>query len=339
MIAKIKKWFIELILITLAISGCTRAVPVKVSSLDNGNKAAKGFSLIPDGLFKKKATVTPPGDYVLTMTVKAETLEGAKTRSYALHVPSVYDGKTSIPLMIMLHGTGDTSANFAATTGMNAQADQQGFIVVYPDSYGDPATWNPGFIAGAEANDVAFISEMIDHFLKDFSVDPKRIFVVGYFDGGMMAHKLAASMPEKITGIGVVGGTVGYQKAKDKVLTLDPALGPVSVIVINGVKDELVPYDTTKDLSKGNAGYLPASRGVQYWQDENKCDPKGNLQVKQNENIRITTFSCLNGTAVRSIAIWNGIHTWFDVTTEKKDKSGISATGKILEFLFSHPRP
>ncbi len=338
MLAKIKKWFIELILITLAISGCTRSVPVNVSSLDSGDKTAKGFSLIPDGLFKKKATVTPPGDYVQTLTVKSETLEGAKTRSYALHVPGSYDGSTAVPLMIMLHDTGSTSANFASLTGMNARADEQGFLVVYPDSYGNPAMWNPGFIPGAEANDVAFISDLVDLFLKDFNVDPKRVFVVGYYDGGMMAHKLAASLSDKISGIGVVGGSAGYQKAKDEVLTLDPALAPVSVIVIHGVKDVTIPYDTNKSISKGKAGFLPGFSGVSYWLDQDKCDPKGDLKVKQNENVRITTYTCQNGALVRSISIWNGDHTWFDVTNNKKDKSGISATGKILEFLFLHPR-
>lgn len=339
MIAKIKKWFIELILITLAISGCTRSVPINGSSLDKGEKAGKGFSLIPEGWFKAKTTVTLPGDYVQTLTVKAETIEEAKTRSYALHVPGSYDGKTAVPLVVMLHGTGDTSANFAAETGMDINSNEQGFIVVYPDSFGSPATWNSGFMDGAQADDVAYLSALIDHFLKDFNVDPKRVYVVGFFDGGMMAHKLAASLSDKIAGIGVVGGTIGYQKAKDQVLTVDPAVAPVSAIVIHGVKDPKVPFEVNKVLAKGKAGFLPAFGGVKYWLEQDKCAPKGDLKVKQNENIRITTYSCQDGTAVQSIAIWNGVHEWFDVKAQKDGKSGISATAKILEFLFAHSRP
>lgn len=342
MFAKIKKWFIELILITLAISGCTRSVPVNGSSLDTGEKAGKGFSLIPEAWMKKKATVTPPGDYVQTFTVKAETLEEAKTRSYALHVPASYDGKTAVPLMIMLHDSGESAAKFANTTGMNAQSDAQGFIVAYPDSYGSPATWNPGFIDGAQANDVAFLSELIDHFLKDFNVDPKRVYVVGYSDGGMMAHKLASSVPEKITGIGVVGGTVGYQKAKDQVVTLDPAAAPVSVIVIHGVKDAVVPYETNAKFAKGKAGYLPGFEGVKYWLNQDKCDSKPDLKIKQQETVRITTYTCQNSTSVQSIAIWNGTHTWFGSETQNSSKNknpGISATLKIMEFLFAQVRP
>lgn len=341
MLSKIKKWFIEFILITLAISGCTRAVPTNTSSLDKGEKAAKGFSLIPEGWFKVKPTVTPPGDYVETLKVKAETVEAAGTRSYTLHVPPSYDGKTVVPLVILLHGAGDTAANFAATTGMNAQSDEQGFLAVYPDAFGNPATWNAGFVPGAEANDVAFLTALVDHFIKDFSVDSKRVYVIGFSEGGMMANKLAASISDKIAGIGVVGGTTGYQKTKDSVTTLEPAIAPVSVIVLHGVKDQTVPYETTKALNKGTEGYLPAFSGVTYWLDQDKCNPKGKLIVRQNENIRMTTYTCETGTAVRVISVWSGTHVWFDPSNTSSNKTGpgISATGKILEFLFAQIKP
>ena len=168
MLAKIKKWFIEFILITLAISGCTRSAPVNVSSLDYGEKAGKGFSLLPEGLIKKKVTVTPPGDYVQTLTVKEEKLEGAKTRSYGLHVPALYDGKTAVPLVIMLHSTGMSSADFAQMTRFNAISDSNGFVVLYPDAFGEQPMWNPGFFESSGANDVVF------HFC------PHRSYAAGF---------------------------------------------------------------------------------------------------------------------------------------------------------------
>ena len=84
----------------------------------------------------------------------------------------------------------------------------------------------------------SFISALIDHMLQDFNIDPKMVFVGGYFDGGMMAYKLAAALPEKISAVGVVGASIGYQKAANEVVTLEPALAPVSVFAIHGLLDE-----------------------------------------------------------------------------------------------------
>ena len=106
MLAKIKKWFIEFILITLAISGCTRSAPVNGSSLDNGEKAGKGFSLLPEGLIKRKVAVTPPGDYVQTLTVKEEKSKVQKPEVMDCMFLALYDGKTAVSLVIMLHSTG-----------------------------------------------------------------------------------------------------------------------------------------------------------------------------------------------------------------------------------------
>jgi polyhydroxybutyrate depolymerase len=338
MLAKIKKWFIELILITLAISGCTRSAPVNVSSLDNGEKSGKGFSLLPEGLLKKSVELTPPGDYIKTINVEGETLEAAKTRSYGLHVPASYDGSIAVPLVIMLHGNGANSGSFASLTGIMSSSDSTGFLAVYPDAYGVPPGWNPGFITGNGANDVAFISELIDHFLVNFNVDTKRVYVIGYSEGGMMAHQLASSIPEKIAGIGVVGGTIGYQKSAEEKVALQGSLAPVSVMIIHGAQDTEIPYKVTNRLLKGKEGYLPASDSVEYWVKQNQCDPNGDLKVTKNENVRTSTFSCINGTVVKSISIWNNGHSWPGATEKssaKKAKMDYPATYKLLEFLFT----
>ena len=285
MLAKIKKWFIEFILITLAISGCTRSAPVNVSSLDNGEKAGKGFSLLPEGLIKKKVSVTPPGDYVQTLTVKEEKLEGAKTRSYGLHVPALYDGKTAVPLVIMLHSTGMSSADFAQITRLmpsRMQMDSWFFIRTHLEKnrYGIPYFSNP-------AEQMMWFSSLPSSIMccRTFNIDPKRVFVGGYFDGGMMADKLAAALPEKISAIGVVGASIGYQKAANEVVTLEPALAPVSVFAIHGFVDGVVPYDMTKGLNKGNAGYMPGSDALKYWIQTNGCDPNATVKKTKNENV------------------------------------------------------
>jgi len=343
MFAKLKKWFIEFILVTLAISGCTRSLPANVSSLEKGGeKTAKKVSLLPQGLFKKKVVVTPPGDYVLTLEVKDETIEGAQTRSYSLHVPPSYDGTIAVPLMILLHPAGMTTADFAGLTKFNALADQKGFITVYPDAYGDKRAWNPGFIPGSGANDTLFISNLIDFLLKNHKINPQYVFVAGYYDGGMLAYKLAANLPDKIAAVGAVGATIGYQKGANDIAKLESAIAPVSVVVIHGRLDEVVPYEGSKALKKGEAGFLPGFEALRYWIAQDQCDPKPDVKSRKNENILKVTYSCLNNTSVQLIAIQNGNHAWpgsVNWSSEKKAKMDIEATDALWEFLVTHPLP
>src|SRR5450830_667272 len=67
-----------------------------------------------------------PGDYHVTLTFEGDT------RSYDLHVPPQYDGKTPLPIVFALHPFNGGAATFANVTGFNKEADANGFIVVYP---------------------------------------------------------------------------------------------------------------------------------------------------------------------------------------------------------------
>jgi polyhydroxybutyrate depolymerase len=64
---------------------------------------------------------------------KQEQIEiGGLTRTYLVHLPPTFDGKTRMPGVIALHGGGGTGAGARRETGWNAEADREGFIVAYP---------------------------------------------------------------------------------------------------------------------------------------------------------------------------------------------------------------
>ncbi len=55
------------------------------------------------------------------------------TRSYKIYRPAAaHSAPTALPLLVMLHGCGQTPDDFARGTGMNALAEEFGFLVIYP---------------------------------------------------------------------------------------------------------------------------------------------------------------------------------------------------------------
>jgi polyhydroxybutyrate depolymerase len=59
---------------------------------------------------------------------------GRQMRRFMVHLPSTYDGRTPMPVVIMLHGGGATGRSAALETGWSNLADQAGFLAVFPDA-------------------------------------------------------------------------------------------------------------------------------------------------------------------------------------------------------------
>ena len=73
------------------------------------------------------------------------TLEsGGRTRQYYVHVPPTYDGKTPLPLVLVLHGATQRPEGIESMSGMSTLADKEKFLAVYPRGTGRLPTWNSG---------------------------------------------------------------------------------------------------------------------------------------------------------------------------------------------------
>jgi len=101
-------------------------------------------------------------------------------------------------------------------TGLSDLADREGFLVVYPNGitlFGWFQHWNAGHCCGRamkdQVDDVGFISTVIEEVRRDFRVDPSRIYMVGYSNGGMLAYLFAAQEPETLAAVAVIGATIG----------------------------------------------------------------------------------------------------------------------------------
>lgn len=108
----------------------------------------------------------PPS--VVTGTSEGVLSSGGVSRHYLLHIPATYQAGMAVPLVINFHGFNSNSRQEENLTGMSAKADQENFIVVYPD--GLNSTWYPGHGAEGEA-DLRFIRELITWIESHYTIE------------------------------------------------------------------------------------------------------------------------------------------------------------------------
>ncbi|CAM3061949.1 PHB depolymerase family esterase [Paracoccus nototheniae] len=133
----------------------------------------------------------------------------AGTRSYKLYVPSTATGP--LPLVVMLHGCGQTPDDFAKGTRMNALAEERGVIVLYPAQSRDAHpnrcwNWFREGDQGRGAGEPAILSGMVRQILTQQPIDPARVYVAGLSAGGSAAMALAHAYPDLFAAVGCHSG-------------------------------------------------------------------------------------------------------------------------------------
>lgn len=161
-----------------------------------------------------------------------------------LHLPAGRSGP--VPLILALHGTGGTPRLMARITGFNGLADRHGFAVAYPAALGRPgreeaatgAAWNAGPGLGcpdhAEADDTGFLRALAAHLADAWPVDPRRIYVCGFSNGGRMAARLALEASDRFAAAALVAGAWNGVGATP--------FRPIPVLMIHGTADRHIPY-------------------------------------------------------------------------------------------------
>lgn len=173
---------------------------------------------------------------------KAAIEVGGLKRSYRTYVPKGLP--KGAPLVLVMHGSGEGPQEIRKDTGYAFErlADQHGFALAYPQSYG--SDWNDCSVIGdkardgVSADDAGYLAAMVDQLVGELGINASRVFATGVSSGGSMALRLALEQPGRYRAVAAVVANIPAPQN----FLCKPAAQATSVMVMNGTKDPLVPY-------------------------------------------------------------------------------------------------
>jgi len=290
------------------------------------NPAAATATAVPEPIATTFPTPTPaptiePGD----LTHELE-INGSK-RMYYLHVPPGLDVDHPVPVVFFFHGLYSVSIT-RSTTEFDEAADVNRFIAVYPVGVG--ASWNAGDCCGIAVEDQVDEIEFVRQILSDLetiaSIDPKRIYATGFYNGAMLSYRLACEMSDTFAAIAPVAGTLFFDPCQPQ--------QPVSIIHIHGLSDPYVPYAGGTSLEASLPPLAPVEQGIESWVQWDECT--GSPQVEEDGAITHTSYTCKAGTAIELYTI-DGLEGW--PQPAGAGELNFSTNQTIWDFFAAHPKP
>jgi len=199
----------------------------------------------------------------------SQTIEyDGNTREYQLYIPESYSENLSSPLMFNFHGGNGTTQSQIAISDMRNLADDNNFILVYPQAIADPTddgSLNWIFKGDSDHDDIYFIDAIISDLSAQFSIDLERVYACGYSLGGEFVYELLCRLNDKIAAGVAVSRTMGQYQYEN----CNPE-HPTAIMTILGTEDYESNYNGV--VYNGVTYYISADETHQYWADYNNTD-------------------------------------------------------------------
>lgn len=234
-------------------------------------------------------------------------VDGAERR-YRLFVPK--DLPEVAPLVIVMHGTGGTPTQYAASLGYDAVAAHRRFLVAYPA--GEHGSWNAGqaLTYGANFDDVKFLVSLIDDVDALERVDRRRVYLTGHSSGGWMAYRAGCERSDVFAAVAPVGSALLVRCRPSR---------PLSVLHIQGEQDMNIPVSV-------------AASSVEEMRKANGCSEPP--VVTKASPVTLTRYApCRGDSEVVLATIAGAGHDW------PFGARGYSATEQGWEFFSRHVQP
>jgi polyhydroxybutyrate depolymerase len=166
------------------------------------------------------------------------------SRPVSVHVPPTYVAGTPMPLVVMLHGYSVSSEIEEYYLKLTPLADSRGFLYATPDGLTDAQGneyWNATDaccdLGGTGVDDSTYLSTLIKQIQAHYTVDPKRVFLVGHSNGAFMSYRMACDHADQIAAIVSLAGAMWSDVSK-----CTPT-APVSILEVHGTADPTIDFN------------------------------------------------------------------------------------------------
>ena len=271
----------------------------------------------------------------LTWTQKEFTMnhEGLE-REYILYKPKNFS--ENAPLVMMLHGYSSNNNNLLSYSKMNAIADQNGFMICYPQGaityLTNQSHWNAN-LQMSDVNDIDFLSDLVIEIQKQFKVSKENVFVAGMSNGGFMSYTLGCERSDIFKAVASVTGTMsGYDWEN-----CSPEY-KIPVMQISGTIDRTVPWDGTMNTAFGWGGAPHILDVMEFWSDLNACTKDELINfpdIDKSDNSTVSLTKKKGGSYNNEVwfyKIEGGGHDWPGAWGNKD----IDASEEIWKFFDLH---
>lgn len=282
-------------------------------------------------------------------------LVDGRTRTFLVHPPKGWDGKTPVPLLLLFHGGGGSGRQALATYGLIEVSDREGFLLVAPNGNGKMKdlllTWNVyygfGYAQEQNVDDIGFVKELVKHLREHYPIDPSRIFATGISNGGALCYWVAASPDHPFAAIAPIVAPFGGRDQRESTMKVpSKPTHPIPVLMICGALDKSVPIEGGVQKKSANRQYkilTSASETIRFWAEANRCDPKPErIDDPERQATGYRYFSSTQEPLVEFWLLHNQGHAWPGGKSPRQGADQPSpvfdANAEMWRFFKAHPR-
>ncbi|MGB1807800.1 MAG: GDSL-type esterase/lipase family protein [Porticoccaceae bacterium] len=266
-----------------------------LSACGGGGSSAPSPQLQAAAPSPAPAVAPVSGQNLVSQSIDGQLID----RTFQIRAPADQT-EESYPVVFFFHGAGGYGEGLLnAHPEIGDLIDSGEFIGIFPDGY--QQQWN---VSGENsADDVAFVSLIVNILEADSKFNLDRIYGVGISNGAGLVNKIAKESAV-FKGIAplisqqtvAIGGLVPAQA--------------VSVFQVNSANDELVPLGGGAGVA--NSNFMSAQASAANWASSFNCDmtTSSRTQTWGEQTVEELTFTgCLNNKKVRYFIVEDGEHS------------------------------
>jgi polyhydroxybutyrate depolymerase len=308
--------------------------------------ACVALALVP---LAGRAAGFAPGDHEIAVDW------GGRTRRALVRVPPAATAGAPLPVLVSYHGGGGDAASHRRWIGLDAVADRDGFVAVYPFGTGGLSddrllSWNAGACCGYAArenvDDVGATFALLAALARELPLDPTRVYASGMSNGSMMAFRLAHDAGDRVAAIATVAGVAVFTPFAPK--------RPMPILHFHSADDPRAPF-------AGGLGprfpfgvrvsHPPVMAALGAWAGANHCasEPVAKETVRAADAAQSATHLIYPGCAAAApIELWKlagAGHVWPGAGELRIGQSLLGAPTRVVdanalawEFLRTHRR-